>query len=128
MKQLNKELTPSFDRREFTSAAILALLGGVTITVFGCDSDTPSSPSPTGGDRSGSITGNHGHSAVLAAATISAGNEVSLDIRGEAEHPHTVVLSMAEVGQVAAGQRVSKMSSTDPSAIFGTHSHTVTFN
>lgn len=128
MKQSSDATVRSLDRREFTSTAILALLSGVTITVIGCDSDTPSSPSPTSGDRAGSVTANHGHVAVLTGAQINAGNSVTLDIRGSADHPHTVVVTMAEVGQIAAGQRLSKASSTDPSPTAGTHNHTVTFN
>lgn len=129
MKQSSDATMRSLDRREFTSTAILALLSGVTITVIGCgDSDTPSSPSPTSGDRTGNVTANHGHVAVLTGAQINAGNSVTLDIRGSADHPHTVVVTMAEVGQIAAGQRVSKASSTEPSPTAGTHSHTVTFN
>lgn len=129
MKQFSDATVRSLDRREFTSTAILALLSGVTITVIGCgDSDTPSSPSPASGNRAGSVTANHGHVAVLTGAQINAGNSVTLDIRGSADHPHTVVVTMAEVGQIAAGQRVSKASSTEPSPTAGTHNHTVTFN
>jgi hypothetical protein len=97
--------------------------------VIGCgDSDTPSSPSPTPGRPTGSVTANHGHVAVVTGAQINAGSSVTLDVTGSADHPHSVVVTMAEVGQIAAGQRVSKTSSTDPSPTVGTHSHTVTFN
>jgi hypothetical protein len=118
---------PLLDRREFTSAALMALLSGVTVTVIGCGSDIPTAPTNPN-DRSGSVQANHGHTAVIASAALSAGNAVTLDIRGTADHPHTVVLTMVEVGQIAAGQRVSKTSSTDGSLAFGTHSHTVVFN
>jgi hypothetical protein len=46
-----------------------------------------------------------------------------LDIQGAAAHPHTVSLSAAEIGMIAANQQVAKPSSTDNG-----HSHTVTFN
>lgn len=115
------------DRREFTSAALLALLSGVAVTITACGSSNPSTPSPSG-DRTGSITANHGHSAVITGAQLTAGGAVTLDIRGSADHPHTVSVTMTEVGQIAAGQRVSKTSTTDPSATSGTHSHQVTFN
>jgi hypothetical protein len=127
------ERTMRIGRREFTAAGILALLSGVTVTVWGCgsDSSSPSSPSPTpapSGDLSGSISANHGHTATITAAELSAKNAVTLDIRGSAAHTHSVELSASDVASAAAGQRVSKTSSTDPSTAFGTHSHLVTFN
>jgi hypothetical protein len=71
----------------------------------------------------GTISANHGHSAVVTGAQLSAGNGVTLNIQGSAGHPHTVQLSSGEVQQIADGQRVSKVSSTDQS-----HSHQVSFN
>jgi len=116
------------DRREFTSAALMTLLSGVTVTIIGCGSDSPTSPTTNPNDRAGNVLANHGHTAVIASAVLTAGNAVTLDIRGTADHPHTVMLTMAEVGQIAAGQRVSKTSSTEGSLAFGTHSHSVVFN
>jgi hypothetical protein len=120
-------------RREFTLEAALAILGGVTITISGCGSDSPaapSSPSPSpspppssSANRTGTISANHGHAATISAAELTAGNAVSLDIRGQATHPHTVTITQAEIGQIAANQRVSKNSTTEDG-----HSHTVTFN
>jgi hypothetical protein len=117
----------SLTRREFTLEAALAILAGVTITISGCGSDSPASPSPSPspspGDRTGTISANHGHSATVAAAQLTAGNAISLDIRGQATHPHTVAITQAELGQIAANQRVSKDSTSNDG-----HSHTVTFN
>jgi hypothetical protein len=120
-------------RREFTVASALAALSGVAITLSGCGgSSSPTAPggsgTPTGGGGTGDLTGtigtNHGHSgAVITAAQLMAGNAVSLDITGAADHPHTVTLTPAEVRTIAAGTRVPKASSTDDG-----HSHTVTFN
>jgi len=112
-------------RREFTLETALAILSGVTITISGCGSDSPTAPTPTlnPGDKQGSISANHGHSAVIRAAEINAANVVSLDIRGNADHPHTVSLTQAEVMSIGANTRVSKASSTDDG-----HDHTVTFN
>lgn len=59
---------------------------------------------------------------------VTGNNAVTLDIRGSADHPHSVALTIAELNQVASGQRVSKTSSTDPSATTGTHNHVVQFN
>lgn len=129
------ELNKTMDRRQFTTlAAALAALAGVTITIgCGSGSSPTSSSAGTGGtggtgsttsaDKVGTISANHGHSAVITAARLAAGGDLSLDIQGQATHPHTVALSAAELSSVAAGQRVSKESSTDSA-----HSHTVTFN
>ena len=115
-------------RREFTLQSILAILSGVTITIAACGDDSPTTPSSSDGSRTGSVSVNHGHTAVIAAAELAANNAVVLNIRGSATHPHTVELSAAEVGQIAGGQRVSKTSSTDNSPDAGIHSHTVAFN
>ena len=125
----------TLDRREFTVAAALAALSGVAITITACGGGgsssptAPSTPPPsTGGggttsDKTGAISANHGHRAVIAGATLASPSAISLDIRGDADHPHTVVLTAAEVTSIAGNQRVSRESTTDFS-----HSHTVTFN
>jgi hypothetical protein len=127
-------------RREFTVASVLAALSGVTITVTSCGGGssydgsptTPSSPStpmatptptPPEGDVFGSISANHGHEARITAARLADPMSVDLDIRGGADHPHTVSLSADEVQQIADGQQVVKTSSTTQS-----HNHLVTFN
>jgi hypothetical protein len=117
------------ERREFTLQWAMAILSGVTITITGCGSDdNPTSPTPTGGDVTGSISANHGHTAVITAAELTTGNALVLQIRGTATHPHTVELSAAEITQIAARQRVAKTSSADNSPDAGLHSHVVTFN
>jgi hypothetical protein len=114
-------------RREFTTESLMALFAGVAITVTACgDDDSPVGPST--GNRTGTVSANHAPTATVSSAQLSAGNMVSLDIRGEADHPHTVELSASEVVQIGNGQRVAKQSSTDASPTFGTHLHTVTFN
>ncbi len=127
-----KELTLRIGRREFTREAVIAILSAATITIVDCGggssnpSPSPSPtppPAPTPGDVAGAISANHGHTAVVTAAQITAANAVTLDIRGTADHPHSVDLSAAEVGQVGQGQTVSKVSSNNSS-----HMHTVTFN
>ena len=109
------------DRREFTLQLVLAVLSGATITVVsacGGGGGNPSSPSPNpgGGNTngiSGSITGNHGHIATVTNAQLTAANAVAIDIRGGADHPHTIDLTANQVMQIAARQRVSVDSTTD---------------
>jgi len=133
MEFLQKQAEPgdliSPERRAFTVQSLMAMLAGVTITITGCGGggNSPTSPSP-GNSRTGSVTVNHGHTAVVTSAQLMAGNAVSLNIVGTATHPHTVELSAGEVGQIAAGQRVSKASSTEDSPDAGRHNHVVTFN
>jgi hypothetical protein len=124
-------------RREFTVAAALAALSGVAITISesacGGSSSSPSTPSPTptpaptptpsSGDKVGQISGNHGHSAAITGAQLTAGGALRLDIMGTATHTHTVDLTAGEVTAIAGGTKTSKESSTDTG-----HSHTVTFN
>ena len=119
----------SITRREFTLEWALAMLAGVAITVSGCGSDSPSSPTTNtgGGSGSGNVSGdvsaNHGHTATVTAAEITAGGTLSLNIMGSATHPHTVILSASQVQQIGARQRVAVTSTTEES-----HNHTVTFN
>ena len=111
---------------------MLTVLGGVVITVTGCSvTSSSSSPSPTTttappappSGNQGTISANHGHTATIGGAELSAGNEVVLDIMGTADHPHSVSVTAAEVSQIAAGQRVSKESTSNQA-----HTHFVTFN
>ena len=119
--------SPDVDRREFTTASIMAMLAGVTITISGCGSDTPAkpatpSPSPVT-DVNGTISANHGHTAVITGAQLTTGNAVALSIQGTASHTHTVELSAAEIVQIRGGTRVAKDSTNNNG-----HMHTVTFN
>jgi hypothetical protein len=120
------------NRREFTNATLMALLGGVSVTVMGCggSDDTPAAPTPTPspGDEVGVVQANHGHSAVITSAQLNAGAGVTLTITGTADHPHTVVIAIGEVAQIAANQRVTKTSSTGTSPSAGNHSHIIIFN
>jgi hypothetical protein len=125
-----KEGAVALDRREFTAAAVMALLAGVSITISGCGgggggggTGSPNQPTPTNGDKLGNVSANHGHVARLTAAELTAASAVTLQIRGDSDHPHTVALTAAEVASIAAGQRVGKASSEDDF-----HTHTITFN
>jgi len=126
-------------RRQFTQEASLAFLAGVVVTVADCGGGSggggddgygnPTGGSPTTtlaaaptGSKSGTITGNHGHTAVITAAQLTAGGAVSLDISGTAGHTHMVDLPAQAVGQVKDGHKVEKMSTATD------HSHLVTFN
>jgi hypothetical protein len=126
-------MSQTFDpkRRAISVGAAMALLGFPVITISGCGGggSSPSGPSggnpppPAAGDAVGSISANHGHTAVVTAAQLQAGNAVSLTLRGSAPHAHTVDLSAADVVAIRDRQRVSRTSTVDDA-----HDHTVTFN
>jgi hypothetical protein len=120
-------LDPMLDRREFTLAAILAMLSGVAITISGCGSSSPSMPTPvttpSSGDKTATISANHGHTATITAAQLTAGGDLVVELTVGSGHTHTVSLTSAEVVQIRGSQRVSKESTTTSG-----HSHTVTFN
>jgi hypothetical protein len=121
----DRELT----RREFTVESLMALFAGVAITVStaACGGDGDGNPSTPDGSRTGTVETNHGHSAVVTAAQITAANAVTLTLGGS-DHTHTVDLTGAEVVQIGNGTRVTKQSTNDASAAFGAHAHAVTFN
>lgn len=115
-------------RREFTLAAAIAALSGVAITISACGGggggspSSPSSPSAPG-DKTGVVGSNHGHTAVITGAQLSAAGALTLDIRGSSDHPHRVSFTAADMAAIAANQRVSKESTNDDG-----HTHSVTFN
>jgi hypothetical protein len=120
----------SLDRREFTVQSALALLGGVTITITGCgggNSMTGSSGGNSSPNAVGAISDNHGHSAVISSAQLTAGNGMSLNIQDAADHPHMVDLTGTEITQIRNGQTVVKASTSTASAAYSMHSHTVSF-
>jgi hypothetical protein len=120
-------------RRDFTLDAALAILGGTVITISGCGgggsptaNTPPSNPpgsSPPPQDETAGISDNHGHAAVIRSAEFVAGNAIELDIRGSADHPHTVSLSANDLLSSRAGNRVQKGCSLGLG-----HVHNVTFN
>jgi hypothetical protein len=113
------------DRREFTLAAMLAMLGGVSITISGCSkasSFTAPSAAPPVADKTGTISANHGHLAVVTSGQLTAANTLALSLQGTASHNHTLELSAAEVAQIRDGGTVTKECSGT------THTHMVTFN
>jgi hypothetical protein len=126
MKEQN-DLELRADRREFTVAALLAMLGGVSISISGCGKASPSSPSVPSttqpvADKSGTISGNHGHVAVITSAQLTAANTLALSLQGTASHNHMLELTAAELVQIRDGRTLAKECS-------GTsHTHMVTFN
>ena len=112
------------ERRRFTALSAMALLGGATITVTGCGGGgNPAGASGMGdGSVSGTISANHGHVATITAAELTTGGGLNLDIRGTADHTHSVAVTGSQVVDIRGGSTVAK-ESTETSD----HHHTVTF-
>ena len=122
------EQRPSLARREFTREAALALLAGCVVTISdACGGSTSPTPVTPPASAIGVISANHSHSAVITGAQITAGSAFSLNIQGTAVHQHTVSITQADLTALNNRQSVTRESSTDPSATFGNHSHSVTF-
>ena len=133
----SREMPASIDRRQFSAAAVLALLGGVTITA-GCgggSSGSPTAPTPppttqATGDNYGVVSANHAspHIAVIRGSELSAGGGLTLDI-SNTFHTHSLSLTSSQMTQIAGGARVAQLSSRNPhSDGSDMHDHLVTFN
>lgn len=115
----------TFESRTLSRREVMALLGGAVVTITACGGNSPSAPSTGGGtgDKTGTISANHGHTATITSGQLQAGGALDLPIQGNSTHPHTVRLGASEVVQVRNGDRVSKTSTNDDG-----HTHQVTFN
>lgn len=124
------------DRRRFTQEASLAFLAGVSVTVSACGgggggggqtptsgTSAPTAPTAASGSKSGQVSSNHGHQAVITAAQLQAGGAVQIDIAATAGHSHIVELPAQAVQQIRDGSPVLK-----DSTMTDAHAHTVTFN
>jgi hypothetical protein len=98
-----------------------ALLTILAFAFTGCGDDSPTSPSIV--DVSGSIFNNHGHVAVVTGDQIRAGRAITLNIRGTADHGHSLELRDDDLTRLRNGQRVERDSTTE-----NNHTHRVTFN
>jgi hypothetical protein len=122
----NKDLDLRADRREFTVAALLAMLGGVSITLSGCGSSpagpsSPAAPVPVA-DKTGVISTNHGHAAVITSGQFNSASALSLSLQGTSGHNHMLELTAEELLQIAEGRTFTK----ECSGV--SHKHMVTFN
>ena len=127
------------ERREFTREASLAFLAGVVVVISDCGgggyggsssdgyggSVTGSNPPPTStdGSKTGTISSNHGHTAVITAAELQAGGVLALSIAGTAGHDHTVNLVAQAMQDIKDNKKVAKESTSTQG-----HTHMVTFN
>ena len=110
-------------RREFTLESALAILSAATISISCGGDDNPTTTPTNSGDEVGSISANHGHIAIVQSAQLTSPTTITVDIRGNATHPHLIELSSSQLAMMSDNGRVSVVSTTDEG-----HNHTVTFN
>jgi hypothetical protein len=74
------------------------------------------------------IAANHGHVLTIALSDLDSMVDKTYDIRGTADHTHSVTFTVAQLGQLKAGQTVNVTSTTSSSVTYGTHSHAISAN
>ena len=70
----------------------------------------PAPPPPSGGGCAATIAGNHGHALTISAADLNSAMDITYDIRGSADHTHSVTFTAAMLASLKAGNTVSAMS------------------
>jgi hypothetical protein len=127
-------------RRAFLRTLGGALAVGFVVQILGCTEADPLSSPTTGNnggncpqpnsmnktaatDRTGTVSSNHGHSAIVTAAAQDTGTAYSLSIQGSAGHNHTLAMTAQDLTNLKAGSQVVKTTASDGTG----HSHTVTF-
>lgn len=117
----------SISRKSFVNGSIVSALVIATGCAADDDGDEGADESEGGGDCSGGATANiatnHGHSASVSGADITAGAAKSYDIMGSSSHTHSISLSAADMTTLAGGASVM-VTSTSGGA--DGHTHAVT--
>lgn len=123
-----KKYGNTIKRREFLNHFALAFLSGVVVTLTSCgtseEEETSLARTQNTQGKTGSISSNHGHSALITSAQLASNQMLTLNIQGSGNHSHSLVLSPSELGAIRQGTRISKYSSSQTDG----HAHTVTFN
>lgn len=116
-------MTHSMTRKTFGTV----LMGGsVMLLLESCGGGGSSdAAAPVGGATaqtgcSNTIAGNHGHLFSVAIADLSSTSSKTYDIRGSADHTHTVTLSAADLAKLKTGASVTVATSETAS-----HTHSV---
>jgi hypothetical protein len=104
--------------------------GGTAVVVSACagsgdDGNAPDAAPQTNCAANGTnvtISANHGHVIAVSASEVAAGVEKTYDIRGTADHTHSVKVTAAHFAMLQGNQSVTVMASTSTTG----HAHTVT--
>lgn len=92
------------------------------ISVACGDDDSPTGPSGSGG-AVGEIQNNHGHTAIVTAQQLADGRQITLDMRGSADHSHSLEISDDNMRRLQRRERVEV-----DSTLQNGHRHRVNFN
>jgi hypothetical protein len=106
-------------KRSFVRGSVGVCVAGVMTAACGGDDDDDDTSS--GGACTTQIASNHGHALTVSAADKMTGAAKEYDIKGSADHSHTVSLSAEDFADLASGTILIMNSSTDAG-----HEHEVT--
>ena len=115
---------------EPTRREVLVLIVGGVVGAA-CGGSNPGSSGPVNGGNclangtQVAIQTNHGHVLVVPVADINAGVDKGYDIRGTADHTHTVTLTAADFASLKQNTGVEEASTISASAFYGTHGHQI---
>jgi hypothetical protein len=112
------------DRREFLGATTKAALGVVVFQIMGCDKEETTGPGVVV-NRNGSIESNHAsgneHKVIITKVQLDAGGELTLSIKGNADHDHTVTISAENMAKLKSGGVVHMLESASGGSPAHTH-------
>jgi hypothetical protein len=84
--------------------------GGWILTGCGGGGSDPAPPAASGCNAS--IAGNHGHTLAISAADLNSLVDMTYDIRGAADHTHSVTFTAAMLASLKAGNSVNATTTT----------------
>lgn len=114
-----------YSRKQFLTTLASGLAGAALISACGPNAADVTKTEPTAGDceANGSTVGikyNHGHELTVTTADILAGIAKRYEIRGTADHSHSVELSEDDLAKLQKNENVTVISSSTG------HAHAVT--
>lgn len=111
-------------RKEFLSTVMTAAAGAagaaLLVACGGSSDDDDGGGNCLMSGASTSIGANHGHTMAVAAADVTAGVAKTYDIRGSADHTHSVTVSAGAFTMLASNQTAMTISTT-----VDNHSHSI---
>jgi hypothetical protein len=110
-------------RKEFLSSVMTAAAGAAgaaLLVACGSSSDDDGGGNCLMAGVNASIGANHGHALVVTAADVMAGAAKMYDIKGSADHTHSVTVSAGVFAMLASNQSAMTISTT-----VDNHSHTI---
>src|SRR5690349_12373236 len=107
------------DRLQFLQLAGGVLGAGVATAAAACGGDDAAGPSCSATNPQTNISANHGHAMSVSGADVTAAITKTYDIKGLADHSHTVQVLDSNFRELAAGSKVTAFSTSG-----GVNNHT----